>query len=278
MEYGTYINGRVVLINTNSAKRTDETFSAMIAENHHIRISPLSQLNIGLVSLVPIDYMHAVCLGVTKKLLNTCVGGNLKVRLPSRSTNILSQKILSLKNHVPKEINRKPRDLSELPRWKATEFRTFLLYLGPLVLKNLLDIAVYEHFLLLHAGISILCSPKLINTIGTHEAKNMLNCFVFHCKEIYGKQFYVYNVHVLSHLSDDAETFGPLDLFSAFPFENRLGQIKHYLKSPNRPIQQIYCRLIESNYDIKVEPSGANSEYTLLYEHNSGPVLNNVTI
>ncbi|KAJ8952617.1 hypothetical protein NQ314_007500 [Rhamnusium bicolor] len=62
---------------------------------------------------------------------------------------------------IPLEFNRKPRSLDELQYWKATEYRTFLIYLGPLVLKDILDVAVYENFLAFHFSITILLSERL---------------------------------------------------------------------------------------------------------------------
>uniref|UniRef100_A0A6P7GIG5 Uncharacterized protein LOC114339293 n=1 Tax=Diabrotica virgifera virgifera TaxID=50390 RepID=A0A6P7GIG5_DIAVI len=120
-EHGSYIKGRVVFKScSKAAKRTDETFILQSDEDHHIGISPLLELNIGLVSTFPIDYMHAVCLGVMRKLLHCWIGGNLNVRLRAYSVKLLSQSLLSLRPFIVKEINRKPRSLSELARWKAT--------------------------------------------------------------------------------------------------------------------------------------------------------------
>lgn len=132
------------------------------------------------------------------------------------SVKNISQHIISLKSYFPSEINRKPRELSELPRWKATEFRTFLLYAGPVVLKDVLSLAAYEHFLLLHCGILILVSQKHLQTIGSHITHEFLEAFVNHCRMIYGEQFMVYNIHVLCHLSNDVNLFGPLDFFLLF--------------------------------------------------------------
>lgn len=135
-EYGNYVNRRVVFKNSSANKRTDESFVLQLDEEHHTGISPLLVLNIGLVSLFPIDYMHAVCLGVMRKLLITWIGGNLNIRFRAQSVHSLSESLKFLREFVPYEINRKPRSISELSRWKATELRTFLLYLGPAILKK----------------------------------------------------------------------------------------------------------------------------------------------
>lgn len=159
-------HGRVIYPGLNAKLRTDASFLLKEDEDHHIGNSPLLKLNIGMVSLFPIDYMHNVCLGVVRKMLYIWIGisryANIKVRLCSRFTNLISDHLISLRSFVTVEFNRKPRSLSDIQRWKATEFRTFLIYLGPLVLKDILVLAVYEHFLLLHCAVTILLSKKFI--------------------------------------------------------------------------------------------------------------------
>lgn len=94
--------------------------------------------------------MHCLLLGVIKKLIYCWVYGKsyyLKVKLSHALVVQLADKLVALKPFNPKEINRKPRELSELTRFKAMEFLTFWLYLGPLVLYNLIEIALFEHFL-----------------------------------------------------------------------------------------------------------------------------------
>lgn len=212
--------------------------------------------------------MHSVCLGITRKLLNTLIGGKLNVRLPSRLVIKFSEHLISLSKHIPVEINRKPRGLSELARWKATEFRTFLLYLSPIVFKDIVDLGIYEHFMLLHCGILILCSLKYIGNIGLDVSKQMLKTFVTHCEEIYGSDYLIYNVHSLIHISEDVKRFGT----SGFPFENFLGKLKSLIKSPKNPLQQIYNRLIEANLNLNLI-SCKSENVKFKYEHSCGPFL-----
>jgi len=49
---------------------------------------------------------------------------------------IVSEELINLKLFLPSEFSRLPRTLEECEFWKATEFRTFLIYTGPIVLKG----------------------------------------------------------------------------------------------------------------------------------------------
>lgn len=62
--------------------------------------------------------------------------------------------------NIPGEFCRKPRSLVEAKRWKATEFRQFLLYTGRVVLKSILDKKIYLYFMSLHVAVRILCSNQ----------------------------------------------------------------------------------------------------------------------
>ena len=48
------------------------------------------------ISNVPLDYMHLILLGVTKRLIRLCLTGPLKVRLGAVAVNKISQKLLTL--------------------------------------------------------------------------------------------------------------------------------------------------------------------------------------
>ena len=70
--------------------------------------------------------------------------GPLRTRLGGHSIDLISNKLLAVKKCVPSEFARKPRSVSELDRWKATELRQFLLYTGHVCLKDIIPDVMYK--------------------------------------------------------------------------------------------------------------------------------------
>ncbi|XP_046395753.1 uncharacterized protein LOC124163014 [Ischnura elegans] len=136
-----------------------------------------------------------------RKMMVSWTSGVHSVRLPSRSIALLNQKILGVQKCVPTDFSRKPRAISELLRWKATEFRMFLLYTGPFLMKDVLAPAVYNHFLSLHYAIRILATEAYMEN--SSYAGKLLHYVVSHYGQLYGLENVTYNVHGLQHVVDD---------------------------------------------------------------------------
>lgn len=171
----------------------------------------------------------------------------LRCRLGSQDINQISDSLLSIKNYIPCEFSRKPRSLDVIDSWKATEFRQFLLYTGPLVLLNAVLSNLYKNFLLLSVAMHILLNESLCNVYNVY-AHDILVAFVYHFGQLYGNDMMVYNVHGLVHLSNDAAKYGSLDNVSSFPFENLLRKLKRMVRKPSFALQQIKRRLSEQSY------------------------------
>lgn len=63
--------GRMTFSFITSPLRTDESFAGKQNEEHHLDGPKMfHDLRIGMISLFLGDYMHSVCLGVVRKLLN----------------------------------------------------------------------------------------------------------------------------------------------------------------------------------------------------------------
>ena len=199
--------------------------------------------------------MRLVCLGVMWRFLLYWKGpvGPLNVWLSSRDAESISKTLMSFTMYIPCEFAHKPRSLTKILRWKATEFRQFLLYTGPVALQGILSDNFYKNFLLLFVGIKI--SVKALATNYCNYANDLLVSFVRECTLLFGKECMVYNVHNLIHLATDVKTLGTLNEFSCFPYENVLGIIKKLVRKPQFVLQQVFNRILEKSNIKKVESS-----------------------
>ncbi len=217
--------------------RSDVQFDEMTGAAHHLGHSPLRSMNLGMVTQFPLDYMHLVCLGVMKRVLLLWIRGPIVngCRIGANAVEQISDSLIQMKNYLPREFLRKGRSLREVDRWKATEFRQFLLYTGPVILLGKVSERVYRNFMLFAVAIYCLSSDSYCNT-HCQYAGDLLRIFVEEFGCIYGRDMLVYNVHCLVHLADDVKRFGSLDRFSAFPFESFLGKLsREWCANPNFP-------------------------------------------
>ena len=226
--------------------RTDKSFREQSNPEHHKSFSPLLELEIDMIKQFPIDAMHCIDLGVTKRLIMLWKEGPLAHRLSAGQIKLLGDYHCSLKPFLPSEFNRKPRSLEELKLWKATEFRTFLMYSGPVILKGILTKEKYNNFMCLSIAVCMLYNAKLVAKYRSY-AHELLSCFVEQARIIYSDKFVAYNVHCLYHMADIAEIYGCLENCVAYPFENNMSKIKRYVRGTAKPIVQVARRFMEMN-------------------------------
>lgn len=81
IEEGIYLEHRMTYPGLNSSLRTDESFRNKSDDDYHKSNSPLTRLPINIINTVTLDYMHNVCLGVVKRLIEFWVRGNKQIRL-----------------------------------------------------------------------------------------------------------------------------------------------------------------------------------------------------
>ena len=239
---GIYLENHVVFPSINDELRCDEDYKYG-KENNQLTISPL--INIpqaeGLFSAFPPEYMHLVLLGITKRLCKYFfmrTSTRLSCRLSKNHCDEIDSSIVELAKCLPSVFSRRLRPTSYLETWKATEFRVFLLYLSPILLKPYLPKLYFDHFLLLHFGIYVFSSDD-INRQYFHQAKACIDRFVCQVDSLFGKSNYVYNMHVLSHLHLFVTKMGKLDAFSSFPYESYLGILKRRIRCSSNILAQV---------------------------------------
>lgn len=254
IQKGVFLS-RMTFPHLSSPLRTDLSFRNQTHKNHHKGISPFTELNIDMVRSFPLDYLHLYCLGVNKKWLGIITDGSgidVQHKLNKDHQNIIHDNLTTASKSLPVEINRKFDSFFNSHQWKGSQHRTFGFYLGPVILKGNITEEKYNHFLLVHVAMRILSSAH--STIDqVRYAGQCLKRYVYEFGQIYGEHHLVYNLHSLSHLADDYEHLnGPVDAYSAFPFETFLGHMKKLLRGTKRPLAQLQRRLSEMENNSKV--------------------------
>lgn len=248
-------------------KRNDSDF--INRDDDHFmsgKVSEFSKLSIGLVTQVPLDYLHLVCLGIVKRLLKTWVKGSLPHRIRGADVDAISVRLKSFRKFVPSCFQRKPRTLWDVDYYKGTEFRQILLYTGFPSLVGILKSTQLDHFILLHLAGHILLSVKADDVSWNNLAKELLHEFVKNFERIYGLEYVTYNVHSLIHLPDDSINFGRLDNASTFQFESFMQILKKLLRAKNLFVEQAFNRISELEatklYDERVNENVVLSQKT----------------
>lgn len=275
---GTTVCGKRVFTELDCALRTNEDTINMVDSNYRQCDTILTKIpGIDFVKSIVLDYLHLVCLGVMRTMLLTWYDGDIPFRLSRQLLNQISNFMIINRLSLPVEFARKPRELKYLLRWNAVEYRTFLLYLGVVALKNVLDDNKYNNFVTLHV-----INPKTCNNEEMREyARSLLKHFVKTFIFSYNESFITHNFHGLIHIVDDAEHFAPminsftLESISAFPFENFLQKLKKMVRGKNKPLEQIgnrLAQLLSENHFFSFQSFSSNNFPTLLNIHCNGPL------
>ncbi|VDP24712.1 unnamed protein product, partial [Schistosoma curassoni] len=184
---GRRLEGKTTFLNGVYTLRTDDTFRRQTQSIHHQGHSIMETLSIDMILTFPLDPMHMVYLGVTKKLANLWI--DLARR---RLRNFNSCAIRDINNLIsgcvastPFDFPRKCRTLDFVSAWKASECRLFLLYLGPVILEKTLPF--YLNFRRLALSMYLLAHPKLHKTVVETAKIDLLNFLVtlFNCDRLY---------------------------------------------------------------------------------------------
>ena len=163
------------------------------------------------------------------------------------------------------EFHRQPRSFAEFKHFKATERRALMLYGLEIYVKDIVSPDAYKLIVALCTAYRILADRRLVH----HEywldaSRRLFDTFVRRGRILFGSNFISLNVHLFSHITDDAERFGAIEDNSCFKFENTLKMLKGLCKYGfKNPIVTLSNR-IGSNYVVR--SNIANKELTKLDE------------
>lgn len=212
-------------------------------DEHAVMRSRLESSGFRMVTQFPLDVMHQIDLGVAKTILLNIKHRETLQPLTKEKLREMDKILIGYSDWTPKDFARKPCSLKELPSFKATECRQFILYYGIVLLKHFLPDNQYKHFLLLSCSYRILSSSAYKDRLDECDA--LLEIFVENFQTFYLKLGY--NVHNLLHITDCVRNFGSVNNFSAYKFENYMGTLNRLIRGKREVLTQVYNRLIEFN-------------------------------
>lgn len=243
---GEFKKNRLCFPDITASLRTDESFKNRCNPNFHKHDTILETIGVKCVTQVPLDVMHLVYLGVMRKMVHVIISCSTnKIRWSTQHLKAINDCLLKSKMTQPREFSRRIRLITDFGLFKATEFRTLLLYTGIIAFKDVLPREHYNHFLLLFTAIRILCSKKTcISKNGV--AKLMLRQYVKDYGRYYGQHLISFNVHNLIHLADEVIFQNrPIDDFATWEFESYNCSLKKFAKKQRQYLEQAYNRVME---------------------------------
>lgn len=109
---------------------------------HHREDSNLEMLPIDMVDdFIVAKDLHLLHLGIMKKMILIWKEGRCNFQYKWVDSHIanLNEMLKNINNDMPTDIHRSVRNIDCFKFWKGSELRTFLLYIGIVVLKHVLQ-------------------------------------------------------------------------------------------------------------------------------------------
>jgi len=190
-----------------------------------------------------VDYMHNILLGVTK-LHTELILQSTRKKFWHISENVgighvlntIDERLLMI--HPPSSITRTPRSIKDISRWKASEWRAWLLFYFVPCLKDLLKKKYMNHFTMLSVATNILLK-KSVTREEVFQAHKLFLCYVYLFQKYFYKENMVYNIHLLLHICKGVLNWGPLWTHNSFLYEGQNRYLMQLYHNPSNVVLQI---------------------------------------
>ena len=211
--------------------------------------SPFLDLHyFNLVRDIPAEYLHCMCLGVIKRMVELTFNvGIARPRVVKRrltEPSVFNQKMSKIK--VTREFPGRVRNL-DFSVMKGQEFRNIGLFFF-IVVVDCLEEHKQERRIWLLLGFMLRAC-----VIPQHEFQNVNFSDIEFCRKqfytlyekLYGETNCSYNTHVVGAHLPEIRAHGPLTLTSAFGFENFYGEMRHaFVPRTISPLKQIMKKIL----------------------------------
>ncbi|XP_026825986.1 uncharacterized protein LOC105276778 [Ooceraea biroi] len=162
-----------------------------------------------------IDYMHAILLGVIKCHMEYLFDSTKKkcwIDMTNRVslknlTDTIDSRLLSIQ--PPSGINRSPRSIEHCCKWKASEWRSWLLFYCIPCLQGLLKDKYLAHLAMLSQETYILLQ-RSVSCTEIEEVHNLFLQYCYYFQKYFIPKHTIYNLHLLIHVCKCVINWGPL--------------------------------------------------------------------
>lgn len=235
-------NETILFAERMTAHTSNDKRNALCGVKGHSPILMFDEID--LIDSFPIDIMHGVGLGITKHMVEIWMGEKTIPKPPyseykikhKKERSILEKRIVNFRPTT--DFKRKPRPISEIAKFKASELFYLLWYYLRYAIVGLLPTRIVKHFEKLSVATYILCK-KRASTTEIHNACMLLKEFVSEFEKIYGPGAITMNLHLLHHYEEIILRCGPIWAYNLFPCENNMGVLKNFVTGPTDVLDQI---------------------------------------
>ena len=220
----------------------------------------LDQPFFNLIFDIPCEYMHLVCLGVGRRMLElTFKVGETRERITKRKLSLPTTFNEMIKLiQVPREWSRRCRNL-DLSVMKAAELRNVILFFFPIVLECIPDNYPKEKKVWLHLVFMIracVISNDEFRNVDEDHVKSACTKFYQLYEQVYGQKNCTYSIHVVGSHLPQIRGNRPLTFKSAFKFESFYSEMKNLFQpgtvSPLKQIlQNTYVKRILEHHECE---------------------------
>ena len=204
----------------------------------------LNQPSFHLIKDAPCEYMHLVCLGVTKRMVElTFKVGENRDRVTKRKLSPPVTFNLKIKDiQLTREFSRRCRNL-DFGVMKASEFRNILIFFFPIVIDCIEVKFKKEREIWLHLVFMVracVIPNEEFRDIDDEKVNYACEQFYTLYEKTYGQINCTYSIHAVSHILKIRQN-RPLTYKSAFKFENFFSELRNLFQPGTvSPLKQVF--------------------------------------
>ena len=234
----------------------------------------LSLENFNFIDCFPAEYMHSVCLGAVKRLIElTFDVGEMRTKTSKRKLSEAKKFNALIKTvQVFREFSRRCRNL-DVGIIKAQEYRNYILFFFTMIIECIDDDYPKEKIVWLNLAYMIRACilPNIeFDCINKLNIKKACNKFYSLFEKCFGKKNCTYSIHIVATHLLKIRGKEPLTARSAFKFENYYAEMKNLFQPGTRsPLKQVLQNTMMKR-SLEHHSCSKNIKYSCVKEPNTG--------